>query len=62
MATIGNQPLQANILSNAVFSGNGQAITTTFTVPAGQNTMAVGTITHTTGVVTIEPGAVWKVL
>lgn len=62
MATIGNQPLQANILSNAIFSGNGQAITNTFTVLAGQNVMAIGTITHSTGVVTIDPGAVWKVL
>ena len=62
MSVIGNPPLEANILSNAIFYGNGQAITTSFTVLAGQNTMAIGTITHSTGVVTISNGAVWKVL
>ena len=62
MATIGNAPLQAQVYSQAIFYGNGQSISTTFTLPAGQNTMAIGPITQSTGVVTISNGALWEVI
>jgi hypothetical protein len=46
-----------------VFYLNDQAVTTNFTVPAGQNAMSAGPVTINTGVtVTVPPGCTWTVV
>ncbi len=46
-----------------VFYLNDQAVTTNFTVPAGQNAMSAGPITINAGVtVTVPPGCTWTVV
>ena len=41
---------------------NGQAISSSYIFPANQNAMSVGTITQSSGVLTVPDGAVWKVI
>jgi hypothetical protein len=49
--------------SDAVFVQNGQTVTTSYSIPSGQNAMSTGPITVNSGVtVTIPSGSRWVVL
>ena len=44
-----------------IFYENANTITASFTPTVGKNYGSTGPITHTSGIVTVEPGAVWKI-
>jgi hypothetical protein len=46
---------------NGIFYENANTITASFTPIVGKNYGSTGPITHTSGIVTVEPGAVWKI-
>jgi hypothetical protein len=49
--------------SDAIFYLNGQTITTSYSIPSGQNAMSTGSITINSGaVVTIPSGSRWVIL
>lgn len=61
MSYIGAVPNSATY-APSIFYSNAQSITVSYSFIPGQNTMSSGVITHSTGVLTIPSGAVWKVL